>query len=274
MGANPCNHMVFGSAAVGDPTDRIGERMMAGGREVRNPPWTRDELILALDLYMRSRYAVPGQTSPEVIELSSLLNRLGRQLGQSADEKFRNPNGVYMKLSNFKRLDPHYTVRGRVGLRRGGRGDELVWNDFAGDPPKLRQVAGAIYSAISDAPNYKSPTSLAAEELPEAVEGQLLTRLHTQRERSRKLVQRRKAKALQKHGALKCEACGFDFARVYGERGRGFIECHHTKPLHTLVAGSKTRLQDLALLCANCHRMIHSARPWLSLDKLRSILRT
>jgi hypothetical protein len=56
---------------------------------------------------------------------------------------------------------------------------------------------------------------------------------------------------------------------TFGSRGRAVIECHHTKPLHTLVA---TRLDDLALVCANCHRLIHGGQPWLTLENLRQSL--
>jgi len=65
---------------------------------------------------------------------------------------------------------------------------------------------------------------------------------------------------------------GFD-SRRDGARGRGFIEAHHTKALAALVENAKTKLEDLALLCANCHRMIHSQKPWLSIAELRAILR-
>jgi hypothetical protein len=37
--------------------------------------------------------------------------------------------------------------------------------------------------------------------------------------------------------------------------------------------GSKTTIEDLALLCANCHRMVHSARPWLTVDELCQLIR-
>ena len=73
-------------------------------------------------------------------------------------------------------------------------------------------------------------------------------------------------------GILACEACDFDYAKYYPLRGEGFIEAHHLKPLHTLVAGAKTRLEDLALLCANCHRMVHARQPWLTLEQLKGII--
>jgi 5-methylcytosine-specific restriction protein A len=55
-----------------------------------------------------------------------------------------------MKLMNFRRLDPDYTGSGKVGLQRGGRGEELVWAEFAKDPSRLRLVAEAIRAALSD----------------------------------------------------------------------------------------------------------------------------
>ncbi len=115
-----------------------------------------------------------------------------------------------------------------------------------------------------------SPTFKDGNE--EAVEGRVLTALHTRRERNRRLVDRKKSQVRKRDGRLKCEACGFDFEETYGDRGRGFIECHHVKPLHTLAEAQTTRLNDLALLCSNCHRMVHARRPWLTVNDLRSVL--
>jgi 5-methylcytosine-specific restriction protein A len=56
-------------------------------------------------------------------------------------------------------------------------------------------------------------------------------------------------------GRLECEVCGFDFFETYGERGNGFAECHHKL---ALSHGTRsTYLRDLAVVCANCHRMFH-----------------
>ncbi len=108
----------------------------------------------------------------------------------------------------------------------------------------------------------------------EAVEGarKVEYRRHSARERSRKLVTLKKEAALAATGALACEVCRFDFSDTYGKRGEGFIECHHTKPVETLGDGTPTKLADLALLCANCHRMIHGRRPWLSIGELRALI--
>ena len=58
----------------------------------------------------------------------------------------------------------------------------------------------------------------------------------------------------------------------HSNRGRGFIECHHVKALHTLAEAQTTRLDDLVLLCSNCHRMVHARRPWLTAGDLRPAL--
>ncbi|MBN8868263.1 MAG: HNH endonuclease [Solirubrobacterales bacterium] len=109
-------------------------------------------------------------------------------------------------------------------------------------------------------------------EIVDAVEGRILTRVHRTRERNRKLVEQKKETVLNREGRLKCEVCDFDFESTYGARGHGFIECHHTIPLSEVDEGSRTKLSDLALVCANCHRMIHAKSPWLTMDELTDLL--
>jgi hypothetical protein len=103
-------------------------------------------------------------------------------------------------------------------------------------------------------------------------EGAAKRRLHLIRERNQTVVLKAKQLGLKRDPTLKCEVCDFSFLEEYGEIGQGFIEAHHTQPIATLRPGSKTRIEDIALLCANCHRMIHSGSKTLSLDELRAIL--
>lgn len=233
---------------------------------MRNPNWTRDEAILALDMYLQYMGNPPGKDSPEVRALSELLNASALRDGVVGSHKFRNPSGVYMKMMNFRRLDPTYSG---VGLQRGAHEDERVWKEFAGDPKRCTAVAEAIRAAAA------SPEALGTfqpDEMQEAEEGRLLSRLHITRERNRAIVAAKKAACLKKAGCLACEVCGFDYRKRYGDRGEGYIECHHTRPVYTLRPGHRTKLEDLALICANCHRMVHVRSPWLSLEQLRSVL--
>ena len=237
----------------------------------KNPTWSRDELILALDLYVRFKGNPPGKASREVVELSRLLNEMSAQIANRASD-FRNANGVYMKVMNFRRFDPAYISQGKTGLQRGGKLEQDVWDHFAFEPNDLSKTAKAIRQF---AEKRQIPIAEQDEDadFAEAEEGRILTRLHRSRERSPELVARKKASTLKVHGRLQCEACSFDFEAQYGLRGSGFIEAHHTKPLHALSPGDKTRLEDLALLCSNCHRMIHARRPWLTVEDLKQIIR-
>ena len=106
-----------------------------------------------------------------------------------------------------------------------------------------------------------------------APEGEVVVRSHRQRERSRLLVQMAKRLFRAQHGGrLFCEVCGFDFGRTYGVPD--FIEVHHRIPLRDLKPQTKTKPSDLVMVCANCHRMLHTSNPWPTLDELRVRLKS
>lgn len=233
---------------------------------MKNPPWTRDEHILALDFYLSHLPAIPGKDSSEVEALSKVLNNLNSFLDHQITEKFRNPSGVYMKLMNFRRFDPSYTG---VGLAHGNKDEEVVWNLYADKPQELSKLAMHIkqFSASNDAVSNE-----IIEDDEEGNEGKVLSRVHRYRERDRTLVSKKKIKFLIEHTKLYCQGCGFDFHEKYGERGKDYIECHHTKAVSELKLGEATKLSDLVLLCSNCHRMIHRKKPWLTIDELKFLI--
>lgn len=231
-----------------------------------NPDWATDELILALDLYLRERGRIPSPGDPEVLALSDLLNRLAIHKVRPDLEKFRNANGVVLKITNFAALDPQYPG---AGMNRGSRLDAVVWDRYAGQPGELRRVADAIRAAAESSLLPAVPES--DEDDIEADEGRLLTRLHRVRERDRKVVERKKAGVLARQGFLACEVCKFDFAATYGALGERFIEAHHIVPL-AQAGTTRTVLADLALVCSNCHRMLHRAKPWISPAQLQERL--
>jgi hypothetical protein len=92
-------------------------------------------------------------------------------------------------------------------------------------------------------------------------EGKMRLYKHLRRERSREIVIKKKRRVKQDTGRLRCEACGFDFEAVFGPSLEDFCEVHHTVPLGIARGVRKTRLEDLAVLCANCHRAIHRILP-------------
>jgi|TARA_B100000315_G_C14417827_1_gene514075 5-methylcytosine-specific restriction protein A len=234
----------------------------------KNPNWSRDEHIVTLEFYLRYRPSIPSKESPEISELSDFLIRLQSKVGGDIPDKFRNTNGVYMKLMNFRRFDPDYEG---TGLPRGNKDEGVVWNLYSSRPDELRKISNTIRSFVaSDTPIPQK--DIISDDEEEGEEGQILTRTHRYRERDTKLVKRKKERFLKEHGSLFCDVCDFDFLKVYGDHGEGFIECHHTKPVSKLEVGERTKLSDLVLLCSNCHRMVHRKRPWLTVRELRELI--
>ena len=104
-----------------------------------------------------------------------------------------------------------------------------------------------------------------------ALEGMSKELIHKRRERDYKIIKAKKQSVLAEKGKLECEVCEFNFQEIYGIRGGNYIEVHHTIPLSDYQHPRITFLEDLALLCSNCHRMIHRAEPWLTVEELRRI---
>ena len=109
-----------------------------------------------------------------------------------------------------------------------------------------------------------------SEEISEFPEGRIIERTHKARERNQKLITQAKNAFIKNHDHLFCEACGFDFEKKYGSRGKGFIEGHHDVPVCEMKANQKTCIGDISMVCANCHRILHRTRPWLSVKELKT----
>jgi predicted HNH restriction endonuclease len=103
-------------------------------------------------------------------------------------------------------------------------------------------------------------------------EGKLKYALHIKKERNSKLIALKKKLSFDKNSLLPCEICGLSFVETYGEVGEGFIEAHHIFPISELNEETETKITDLILLCANCHKMIHRKRPWLTVEQIKQLL--
>lgn len=78
--------------------------------------WTREELILAVNLYCKLPFGRLHQSNPEVIHLAGLLNRTS--------------SSVAFKLVNFASLDPSLHARGIKGASNSSKLDKEIWNEF------------------------------------------------------------------------------------------------------------------------------------------------
>ena len=84
------------------------------------------------------------------------------------------------------------------------------------------------------------------------------------------------AKNSKKFHGTSCQACEMDFVTRYGDIGEGFIEAHHLKPISSLEEGVPVKYDvasDFAVLCSNCHRMIHRAEDPSDLATFRALIK-
>jgi 5-methylcytosine-specific restriction protein A len=240
---------------------------------MRNPKWHRDEIILALDLYFsKERGSIDGN-NPKIIQLSKLLNRLPLFTQRPDEERFRNPNGVTLKLSNFLPFDRNYSGKGMTG---GSKLDEQIFEEYVGRKEELHAIADEIRKASEDDQIRDGLTKIGEDEelnSDSVVEGQVLYKLHKYRERDKRIVASKKDQVFDLYGILACEVCTFVFEEYYGPIGKGFIECHHKTHLAKLKVEVKTTLDSLSLVCSNCHRMLHKNIDTFSVAELRTMVR-
>ncbi|MEU2943607.1 HNH endonuclease [Nocardiopsis alba] len=249
----------------------IEKRLRELGFEVRSTPsipWAWDELILACDLLVEHGWKTLDTTRSEVIALSELLQRLPLHPREKRPVGFRSPNSVRLKTDNILNEHPDRDTKKTNGSARDA---EIMWA-FLDEPRRMRNAAENIRRGVRSGELAGLPAfEEEADEDISAPEGRLLIRKHYARERDRGLRKKKIDRTRAEGRPIACEACGFDFGATYGPRGKDYIEVHHVVPLHH-IGESVTRLEDLALLCANCHRMIHVSRPWLTVDELRALL--
>ncbi|MEY9214573.1 HNH endonuclease [Thermobifida halotolerans] len=236
---------------------------------MRDPAWAWEEIVLACALVEQNGRRELREHDPATVELSRLLQRLPIHPPSVRSGVFRSPGSVSRKTTDLATRYPGYWGK----PTRGSKKDQEVVNAFVEAPEQMLATAARIRENALTGRLHKLLPVLDEVEPEEvsAAEGRLLYLIHRTRERDPKL---RKAKIRQTRTAgrpVACEVCGFDFGRTYGQRGADYIECHHIVPLHH-IGESVTRLEDLALLCSNCHRMIHRTRPWLTPGELKEIV--
>jgi 5-methylcytosine-specific restriction protein A len=233
----------------------------------RDHEWTWDELILLLDLYYRFDARSLSSRHPEVKALSNLL-KTSNLPGGAITDKFRNAVGITMKIANLMHLDPDYPGE---GLPAHSKRDVEIWKEFSNKREECLALAAAIRARLAQTPIPEEPNDIA---IGSGFEGSVLMKVHRRLERNAGIVAAKKAEALERDGDLLCEACDFSFSNTYGSSARGFIECHHNRPLSELAVRTRTRLDDLALVCANCHRMLHHGLRLLTVPQLREMIVT
>ena len=132
------------------------------------------------------------------------------------------------------------------------------------------QTIVAAYRALTFRGGLNTSTNTSADEGTTDLLEERRYRMHRRIERNPHA-----AKLAKKHHGVRCQACDLVMAERYGSPGEDFIEVHHLRPLATLREGEAVKYDvasDFAVLCPNCHRMIHRMADPSDLEALREIL--
>lgn len=116
---------------------------------------------------------------------------------------------------------------------------------------KYDENKNSFFKTSSTKTNPSSPI----ENLPEGFsEGGIKQILLEVQYRSQDL----RGKAIEANeGGYSCYICGFNFEEKYGDYGKGYIEIHHKNPLHNNKENHFTKVEDVTVVCANCHSVLH-----------------
>lgn len=232
-----------------------------------NPNWNRDETILALEAYFALGGKNPSAKDPLIIALSETLRALPYHGEAARKPTFRNADGAAFKVQNLRSRETG------KGLGNVSRMDREIWDEFGSNPAEVARLATLIRQGIASEQGQAAPTPDEAEDV-EFYEGRLLTQKHMRRERSpalrRALFKKREAAGLQ------CEICGEAHAALPPELQAAAFEAHHVVPIASVGEGI-TKLTDVALLCAVCHRVLHRMisinRQWVGIEEARALIK-
>jgi 5-methylcytosine-specific restriction endonuclease McrA len=140
-------------------------------------------------------------------------------------------------------------------------GTEVHWDNIPGSGIRIPDAAAKEIERLWAKHIRGQVADEVQGETLSALEGELQQRLVWSRTRESSLRTAKLREAVKKSpdGLLRCEVpgCGFCFEEVYGEVGADFAHVHHLNALAKRNEAEQTTLADLAVVCANCHAMIH-----------------
>jgi len=123
--------------------------------------WTREQTIVALNLYCKIPFNRVSSNHPDIIRIAKIIGR--------------TPNSVKMKIGNFGSFDPELKKRGIVGLGNTSKLDEIVWNEFNQDWENLAYESELLLSNFTNEPIEKF-AQINTEDLPLGKEREAIVR--------------------------------------------------------------------------------------------------
>lgn len=233
----------------------------------KNPDWTREELILALNLYFDLDQGQMHKGHPDVVRLSNELRELNIHTEIPDSQKFRNPSGISRRLGNFKTMDSGYKGEGLVN---SGKLAKEIFKEFDHHRDKLRKEADFIRQ-LNLKPKSEKKTNPSEQKVN--YKSEFLFQFHKNKEKDPLVNKIKKEMVLANSKTLKCEVCSYNSVSVFGELGNDLMEIHYNKELKTDPGLEASSMEDFIIVCSNCHKALDKIYGLLNADDLRIIIR-
>lgn len=220
-----------------------------------NAPFTRDEVILALDVLYSAGEDNLSPRSELIAGLSELLNLLPIYPKEKRPDNFRNCVGVSHQIERFKE---GYSI------------ERKKWNvgtiffevdaEYTGRHNELHSIAQSIRRNLSYFNQFPFGGVLEQDGFPE---GALLSHLH-------RLIELRDGQKISLEE--RCAVCQLEPEIIYKSCG-SLLQNHLMIPPAELDGGKKYSAGQFMTLCPNCHAALHRFRPWLQKENCEELLR-
>lgn len=106
----------------------------------RQPQWEREEVVLLVSEYFRTRnFLIEQERSVELV--SKILRQRAKRLGRAIDERYRNITGIKMKFANIQALDKDMVELGHIGLSNTSALERQIVLEYKNSADKINQEA-------------------------------------------------------------------------------------------------------------------------------------
>jgi len=213
---------------------------------MRQPIWTSDEVLLAVNTYFEiGDYRKISPDNPLVIELSQTLRDL--PLHGHINETFRNLSGTEMTLKSIAKLDTNakYSMKAFTNLQRE------IYNYYQNRQLFLRRLCYTMKACLPLPFEYRRDVSS-----PSNMTGNILYQNHLYIEQKSKTAKLVKANA---RGRLKsiCQVCEKDLSQIYGENGPELLEQHYAEDITNYSKLMNVLQSRFINICPICHKLAH-----------------
>ena len=123
--------------------------------------WTREETIIAFNLYCKIPFKSSSKTHPLVVKYAHIIGR--------------SPSAFNMKIGNIGRLDPDLKSQGITGLVHGAKLELEVWNEFYNNPERLAYESERLIAQFSGK-GIEESSDISLQDLPQGKEREVVIR--------------------------------------------------------------------------------------------------